>query len=69
MKIKLILTYHFCRLGLIFVLKKKSFFFQFNGTAEPDQSIFIFSQNFLSKSLKNVDFLMKLFSKSSKKIF
>ena len=36
------LAYNFCSLGLIFVLKKNDFFFHFNRTAEPDQSILIF---------------------------
>ena len=39
MKINLMLAYNFCSLGLIFVLKKNNFFFHFNRTAEPDQSI------------------------------
>ena len=42
MKINLMLVYNFCSLGLIFVLKKNNFFFHFNRTAEPDQSILIF---------------------------
>ena len=41
MKINLMLAYNFCSLGLIFVLKKNNFFFHFNRTAEPDQSILI----------------------------
>ena len=41
MKINLMLAYNFCSLGLIFVLKKNHFFFHFNRTAEPDQSILI----------------------------
>ena len=42
MKINLMLAYNFCSLGLIFVLKKNNFFFHFNRTAEPDQSILIY---------------------------
>ena len=41
MKINLMLAYNFLSLGLIFVLKKNNFFFHFNRTAEPDQSILI----------------------------
>ena len=44
MKINLMLAYNFCSLGLIFVLKKNNFFFHFNRTAEPDQSILISEQ-------------------------
>ena len=43
MKINLMLAYNFCSPGLIFVLKKNNFFFHFNRTSEPDQSILIVS--------------------------
>ena len=41
----------FCRLGLIFVLKKNNFFFHFNRTPEPDQSILIYPFFFIKSCI------------------
>ena len=66
MKINLMLAYNFCSLGLIFVLKKNNFFFHFNRTAEPDQSILIYDMRTRHISARNFYDLKNLYATSTK---